>query len=101
MQPLLTINNLSKTYDSLRACDRISFDLYPGQVLGIIGESGSGKSTLLKAIAGHIPVNAGEMLYCDRGGQPIDLRTLPEVHHRKLMKTEWGLCSKIPAMVCA
>lgn len=96
MHPLLTIDNLSKTYDSLRACDRISFDLYPGQVLGIIGESGSGKSTLLNAIAGQIPVDAGEITYCDRSGQPIDLRTLPEVHHRKLMTTEWGFVQQNP-----
>jgi putative phosphonate transport system ATP-binding protein len=96
MHPLLTIDNLSKTYDSLRACDRISFDLYPGQVLGIIGESGSGKSTLLNAIAGHIPVDAGEITYCDRSGQPINLRTLPDVHHRKLMKTEWGFVQQNP-----
>lgn len=96
MQPLLTVDNLSKTYHSLRACDRISFDLYPGQVLGIIGESGSGKSTLLNAIAGQIPVDAGEMTYCDRRGQPINLRTLPEVHHRKLMKTEWGFVQQNP-----
>ncbi|MBW4486038.1 MAG: phosphonate C-P lyase system protein PhnK [Tildeniella torsiva UHER 1998/13D] len=96
MQPLLTIDNLSKTYNSIYACDRISFDLYPGQVLGIIGESGSGKSTLLNAIAGHIPVDAGEIVYCDRSGQPINLRTLPEVHHRKLMKTEWGFVQQNP-----
>jgi putative phosphonate transport system ATP-binding protein len=96
LTPLLTINNLSKTYHSLRACDRISFDLYPGQVLGIIGESGSGKSTLLNAIAGQIPVDAGEITYCDRLGQPINLRTLPEVHHRKLMKTEWGFVQQNP-----
>ncbi|MBD1915454.1 MULTISPECIES: phosphonate C-P lyase system protein PhnK [Cyanophyceae] len=96
MQPLLTIDNLSKTYHSLRACDRISFDLYPGQVLGIIGESGSGKSTLLNAIAGQISVDAGEITYCDRSDQPINLRTLPEVHHRKLMKTEWGFVQQNP-----
>ena len=59
MQPLLTVNNLSKYYGELRACDRISFTLYPGQVLGIIGESGSGKSTLLDSIAGHVPFEDG------------------------------------------
>ncbi|MEA5452831.1 phosphonate C-P lyase system protein PhnK [Leptolyngbya sp. CCNP1308] len=96
MKPLLTVADLSKLYGGINACDRISFDLYPGQVLGIIGESGSGKSTLLNAIAGHIPVDAGEMVYCDRSGQPIDLRTLSEVHHRKLMKTEWGFVQQNP-----
>lgn len=96
MQPLLTINNLSKTYNAIQACDRISFDLYPGQVLGIIGESGSGKSTLLNAIAGQIPIDAGEITYCDRAGNLIDLRTLPEARRRKLMKTEWGFVQQNP-----
>ncbi|MFG6106809.1 phosphonate C-P lyase system protein PhnK [Leptothoe sp. EHU-05/26/07-4] len=96
MQPLLTVNNLSKYYGDLCACDRISFNLYPGQVLGIIGESGSGKSTLLDSIAGRIPFETGEMSYCDRDNNPIDLRTLPEPRRRRLMKTEWGFVRQNP-----
>jgi putative phosphonate transport system ATP-binding protein len=96
MQPLLKISNLTKTYGSIRACDRISFSLYPGQVLGIIGESGSGKSTLLKAIAGQIPIDEGTITYCDRTQQLINLRTLAEARRRKLMKTEWGFVQQNP-----
>jgi putative phosphonate transport system ATP-binding protein len=95
-QSLLKVDGLTKSYGNICACDRISFDLYPGQVLGIIGESGSGKSTLLKAIAGQLPVDEGEMMYCDRTGQPINLRTLPEARRRKLMKTEWGFVQQNP-----
>lgn len=95
-EPLLKIDNLSKRYSNILACDRISFDLYPGQVLGIIGESGSGKSTLLNAIAGQMPVEEGEMMYCDRAGNLINLRTLPEARRRKLMKTEWGFVQQNP-----
>ncbi|NEQ54051.1 MAG: phosphonate C-P lyase system protein PhnK [Leptolyngbya sp. SIO3F4] len=96
MQPLLTVNNLSKYYGNLRACDRISFTLYPGQVLGIIGESGSGKSTLLDSIAGHVPFEEGLVEYCDRNNNLIDLRTIPEPRRRKLMKTEWGFVRQNP-----
>jgi putative phosphonate transport system ATP-binding protein len=95
-EPLLKIDNLSKRYGNILACDRISFDLYSGQVLGIIGESGSGKSTLLNAIAGQLPVDEGEMMYCDRDGNLINLRTLPEARRRKLMKTEWGFVQQNP-----
>ena len=95
-EPLLKVDGLTKTYGNLRACDRISFDLYPGQVLGIIGESGSGKSTLLNAIAGQLPVDSGEITYCDRAGQLINLRTLPEARRRQLMKTEWGFVQQNP-----
>ncbi|MEM9485089.1 MAG: phosphonate C-P lyase system protein PhnK [Cyanobacteria bacterium P01_F01_bin.116] len=96
MQPLLTVTKLSKYYGDLCACDRISFDLYPGQVLGIIGESGSGKSTLLDSIAGHVPFESGDLNYHDSDNNLINLRTLPEPQRRKLMKTEWGFVRQNP-----
>jgi putative phosphonate transport system ATP-binding protein len=95
-ESLLKVEGLTKSYGNICACDRISFDLYPGQVLGIIGESGSGKSTLLNAIAGQLPVYEGEMMYCDRAGNLINLRTLSEARRRKLMKTEWGFVQQNP-----
>lgn len=96
MDSLLKVNNLIKFYGDLSACDRISFDLYPGQVLGIIGESGSGKSTLLQAIAGQVCPDAGEIAYRDRQGQWLDLRTLPEPQRRRLMRSEWGFVQQNP-----
>lgn len=96
MQPLLTITDLDKRYGDICACNRISFSLYPGQVLGIIGESGSGKSTLLNCIAGELPVDHGVIQYRDRANTLIDLRTLPEPQRRQLMKTEWGVVRQNP-----
>jgi putative phosphonate transport system ATP-binding protein len=96
MDPLLIASNISKCYGNIRACDRISFSLYPGQVLGIIGESGSGKSTLLNCVAGQLPIDAGEITYSDRCGNRINLRTLPEPQRRRLMKTEWGFVQQNP-----
>ncbi|MEB3213550.1 MAG: phosphonate C-P lyase system protein PhnK [Leptolyngbyaceae bacterium] len=96
MHPLLTVSQLTKTYGSLKACDRISFDLYPGQVLGIIGESGSGKSTLLNCIAGHLPMDAGTVTYCRETGEVLDLQHLSEPRRRMLMRTEWGFVQQNP-----
>ncbi|MEO0854361.1 MAG: phosphonate C-P lyase system protein PhnK, partial [Cyanobacteria bacterium J06648_11] len=78
------------------ACDRISFDLYPGQVLGIVGESGSGKSTLLNAIAGQVPVHSGNIAYTNRAGDNLELTSLAEPQRRWLMRTEWGFVRQNP-----
>ncbi|MEL6940421.1 MAG: phosphonate C-P lyase system protein PhnK [Cyanobacteria bacterium J06598_1] len=102
MQPILTVQQLSKTYGGITACDRISLSLYPGQILGIIGESGSGKTTLLNAIAHRLPIDSGQILYHhqdnrpDRDSSPLDLSALPEPARRRLMRTEWGFVQQNP-----
>lgn len=95
-QPLLMVNQLTKTYGSVKACDRISFDLYPGQVLGIIGESGSGKSTLLNCIAGQLSLDSGNVVYCPETGDDLNLQALAESRRRLLMRTEWGFVQQNP-----
>jgi putative phosphonate transport system ATP-binding protein len=96
MQPLLTVKNVNKSYGKVQACDRISFDLYPAQVLGIIGESGSGKTTLLNAIAGRLAIDSGEMRYRRATGEQLDLCQLSEPRRRLLMRTEWGFVQQNP-----
>ncbi len=49
-QPLLSVNNLTHLYAPGKGFSEVSFDLWPGEVLGIVGESGSGKTTLLKSL---------------------------------------------------
>jgi putative phosphonate transport system ATP-binding protein len=90
MQPLLKVRQLTKFYGTIQACDRISFDLYPGQVLGIVGESGSGKTTLLNAIAGELTIDTGEIAYTASNGESLNIIQLPETQRRHLMRTEWG-----------
>lgn len=62
--PILEINNLTKTFvtegkPDFTALDHVSFQLYPGETLGIVGESGSGKSTLAKTITRLIDATEG------------------------------------------
>ncbi len=90
MNALLEVKDLSKTYGRVRACDRISFSLYPGQILGIIGESGSGKTTLLNAIAHHCSSDSGQISYRSLTNQILDIGQLSESHRRQLMRSEWG-----------
>ena len=96
IQPLLTVENLNKSYGLTRACNEIYFDLYPGQVLGIVGESGSGKSTLLRAISGLLPADTGTVTYLNRRGKWVNFQQISEHYRRQLMRTEWGFVQQNP-----
>lgn len=54
----LSVDGLSVAYGSQPALEQVSFNLAPGEILGVVGGSGSGKSTLLRAIAGLLAGNA-------------------------------------------
>ncbi|MGY8869377.1 MAG: phosphonate C-P lyase system protein PhnK [Pseudomonadales bacterium] len=90
-EPLLRVNNLSKLYAPGKGCEEISFDLHPGEVLGIVGESGSGKSTLLTSLSARLEPNAGEVLYRNANGDWLNLYALSESERRRLLRTEWGV----------
>jgi fructose transport system ATP-binding protein len=60
-EPILTTRNLVKRYGRVTALDHANFDLYPGEVLAVIGDNGAGKSTLIKAICGAVTPDEGEI----------------------------------------
>ena len=64
--PLLQVLGLTKRYGDQQALAQVSFDVRAGEVLGLIGPNGAGKTTLLEALAGLIPVEAGELVWRGR-----------------------------------
>jgi putative phosphonate transport system ATP-binding protein len=93
--PLLSVANVSRFYGERIGCADVSFDLWPGEVLGIVGESGSGKSTLLRCLAGIDKPDEGEVLF--RGGaEPLDIYSVAEQERRRLMRTAWGIVHQNP-----
>ena len=60
-EPILKAVNLLKRYGHVTAMDHCNFELYPGEVLAVIGDNGAGKSTLIKALSGALVPDAGEI----------------------------------------
>ncbi|MCA5929456.1 phosphonate C-P lyase system protein PhnK [Pectobacterium versatile] len=90
-QPLLAVNNLTHLYAPKKGFEDVSFELFPGEVLGIVGESGSGKTTLLQAISARLTPQQGTITYQGR-----DLYRLSESERRRLLCTEWGVVHQYP-----
>ncbi|MFD9899632.1 ATP-binding cassette domain-containing protein [Mesorhizobium sp. NPDC059025] len=61
-EPILTARGLVKRYGRVTALNNADFDLYPGEILAVIGDNGAGKSSLIKAISGAVTPDEGEIL---------------------------------------
>ncbi|MFN3261526.1 MAG: phosphonate C-P lyase system protein PhnK [Pikeienuella sp.] len=96
MTPLLSVRDLTKRYGPRIGCAGVSFDLYPGEVMGIVGESGSGKSTLLSCLAGKLPPDEGEVIFDTRGEGPRDVLKMSEPERRMLSRTDWAFVHQNP-----
>ncbi|MBC7681714.1 MAG: ABC transporter ATP-binding protein [Ferruginibacter sp.] len=59
MTALLSIEGVSKSFGSLQVTRNISFDLHPGEALGVLGPNGAGKTTVFNLITGDVMVDAG------------------------------------------
>jgi len=90
-QPLLAVNQLTHLYAPGKGFEQVSFDLWPGEVLGIVGESGSGKTTLLQSLSARLTPQQGSIHYQNR-----DLYEMSESDRRRLLRTEWGVVHQHP-----
>ncbi|MBF9036531.1 phosphonate C-P lyase system protein PhnK [Rhodobacterales bacterium HKCCE2091] len=96
MTPLLSVDGLGKRYGARIGCADVSFDLWPGEVMGIVGESGSGKTTLLNCLAGHLRPDEGRVVFDTRDRGPVDTLTMSEPERRMLARTDWAFVHQNP-----
>jgi putative phosphonate transport system ATP-binding protein len=92
--PLLSARGVTKRFGNRIACRDVSFDLWPGEVLGIVGESGSGKTTLLNCLAGRLEPDSGSVVYQTTSAGTVDVHRLSEARRRLLARTEWGFVNQ-------
>ena len=96
MTPLLKVENLKKNYGTQIGCSGVTFNLHPGEVMGIVGESGSGKSTLLNCLAGHLQPDGGSVFYNTKTGGLVDTILMNEPDRRMLGRTDWAFVHQNP-----
>jgi D-xylose transport system ATP-binding protein len=71
-KPLVEMKNVSISFGGVHAVDDVSVDLYPGEVVGLLGHNGAGKSTLIKILSGAYKSDSGD-IYID--GEKATIRT--------------------------
>jgi len=96
MEPILSVKNLKKYFPVyggiflrrrgwIYAVDDVSFDVYPGETLGLVGESGCGKTTLGRCIMGLYSANGGKIRFQGRTMESLDSRQLKAMRTRMQM----------------
>ena len=70
--PLVEMRNMAVAFGGVHAVDDVSIDLYPGEVVGLVGGNGAGKTTLIKTLSGAHKADSGE-IFID--GEPVAIST--------------------------
>jgi D-xylose transport system ATP-binding protein len=70
--PLLELRGVSKRFGAVQALTEVAFDVYPSEVVALVGDNGAGKSTLIKLISGIYPADEGTILW---EGRRVSIRT--------------------------
>ena len=68
--PVLEMRGISKRFGAVQALTNVDFEVYAGEVVGLVGDNGAGKSTLVKCISGINIIDSGEILF---EGRPVSV----------------------------
>ena len=93
-EPILEAHGLVKKYGQVVALNGAEFELYPGEILAIIGDNGAGKSTLIKALSGALQPDEGEIKL---GGERVHFRS-PRDARRAGIETVYQDLAVAPAL---
>jgi fructose transport system ATP-binding protein len=92
--PVLQGKGLIKTFGRVIGLDGVDIELYPGEVLAVIGDNGAGKSTLIKCLSGAYTLDGGEL---DIDGHPVNFRNVQDARDVGI-ETVYQQLAVIPAL---
>src|SRR5256885_12686693 len=93
-EPRLRLKGINKSFGAVRALSDVDFEVYAGEVIGLVGDNGAGKSTLIKVIAGVGPADEGEIFV---NGQKVSISS-PQAATRLGIETVYqdlALCDNL------
>jgi|ADGO01.1.fsa_nt_gi monosaccharide ABC transporter ATP-binding protein, CUT2 family (TC 3.A.1.2.-) len=90
-EPLIQMQGISKRFLGVQALDAVDFEVYPGEIVGLLGENGAGKSTLIKILSGVYQPDAGASS-CRGGPSRSVARTPPSSSASPRSTRSWRWC---------
>jgi ribose transport system ATP-binding protein len=96
-QPLLKMEKVSKHFPGVLALEQVDFEIYPGEIVGLVGENGAGKSTLIKILSGVYAKDDGLIQF---RGQSVDFRS-PHAAHAQGIVTIYQELALVPHLSVA
>ena len=95
-QPVLELKGIGKEFGAIRALHDVDMQVFPGEVVGLMGDNGAGKSTLVKMIAGNFRPNSGTMSMDGKEivlNRPVEARA----HGIEIVHQDLALCDNLTA----
>ena len=96
--PFVRIRGLGKRYGSVEALRDVSLDLFPGEIVGLVGDNGAGKSTLLKAVVGLLKPAKGTVACF---GEPLAKVRRRVGYMRQASSVDWDFPTTVRAALTA
>jgi len=92
--PILALRGINKSFGAIQVLHDVDFNVYPGEVMALVGDNGAGKSTLVKCVGGIYGIDSGEFFFAN---QPVDLHSPRDAaaHGIEIVYQDLALCDNL------
>jgi ribose transport system ATP-binding protein len=93
-RPLVEMRGIHKSFGAVRALRGVDLELYPNEILGLVGDNAAGKSTLMKILSGAVPLDRGEIIF---DGSPVHYTSPREAraHGIEMVYQDFAVCGNL------